>query len=239
MRSAFFSLDPPPGFRPFDPHGEITSYQRRLPHWRQEAATYFVTFRLADSLPAEALAKLEALKREWAEDLESRECIERWTTAETKAAWDERSRHAIATIEHWLDQGIGDCLLRDGRTREVLMDSLLHNNGEEAELSAVVIMPNHAHLIVRPLGGNPLETYLQRRKRHSAREINRLLERRGRVWQEESFDRIVRDTEHLWRCLQYVGRNPRKANVSHPDCTLWVCDDWAAAGWNFVDENPD
>lgn len=237
MRSAFFPIDPPPGFHPFDPNGEITSYQRRLPHWRQEAATYFVTFRLADSLPAEALAKLEVLKREWAEDLKSRECIESWTTAKAKAAWEERSRHAIATIEHWLDQGIGDCLLRDERTREVLMDSLLHDDRLEAELAAVVIIPNHVHLIVRPLGENLLETYLQRRKRHTAREINRLQERRGRVWQEESFDRIVRDTEHLWRCLQYIGRNPGKAGVTHQDCTLWVRDDWVNVGWDFVDEN--
>lgn len=232
MRSKFFPIDPPPGFRPFDPHGVITSYRRRLPHWRQDAATYFVTFRLADSLPAEALAKLDALKREWSKDFSSREDTE----AGRKAAWEEISRHSIAMVEHWLDQGVGDCLLRDERTREVLKDSLLHDDGKEANLGAVVIMPNHVHLIVRPFEGNSLEIYLQRRKRHSAREINRILQRRGHVWQEESFDRIVRDTEHLWRCLQYIGRNPRKAGVPHQDSSLWVCDDWAKAGWVFVDE---
>jgi hypothetical protein len=64
MRSTFPPLDPLPGFRPFDPHGEIKHCHRRMPRWRQEAETYFVTFRLADSLPAEALAKLELLKPE-------------------------------------------------------------------------------------------------------------------------------------------------------------------------------
>jgi REP element-mobilizing transposase RayT len=207
-----------------------------MPHWRQEAATYFVTFRLADSLPAEALAKLEALKREWVDDVATRESTGGWTEAERKNTWEEISRNAIATIEHWLDQGIGDCLLREERTRKILKDSLLHGDGEEAELAAAVIMPNHVLLIIRPLEGNPLEIYLQRRKRHSAREINRVLGRRGQVWQEESFDRIVRDTEHLWRCLQYIGRNPRKARLHDRDCSRWVREEWVKAGWGFVDE---
>ena len=40
-------------------------YQRHLPHWRQDGATYFVTFRLADSLPQSKLDELKALKAEW------------------------------------------------------------------------------------------------------------------------------------------------------------------------------
>src|SRR5438067_332157 len=37
-----------------------------LPHWTREGATYSVTFRLADSLPTEALAELERLRAEFA-----------------------------------------------------------------------------------------------------------------------------------------------------------------------------
>ena len=45
----------------FDPDVKLDIYRRKLPHWRQEAVIYFVTFRLADSLP---IQKLEALKEE-------------------------------------------------------------------------------------------------------------------------------------------------------------------------------
>jgi hypothetical protein len=46
-----FNLPDPPGFRGLDPNLPIRFYQRHLPHWRQVGATYFVTFRLADSIP--------------------------------------------------------------------------------------------------------------------------------------------------------------------------------------------
>jgi hypothetical protein len=57
-----WNLPPPPGFQGLHPDQPITVYQRHLPHWRQDGATYFVTFRLADSLPQSKLDELAALK---------------------------------------------------------------------------------------------------------------------------------------------------------------------------------
>ncbi len=45
------SVEIPAGFRGLDPDLEVRIYRRGLPRWRQEGATYFVTFRLVDSLP--------------------------------------------------------------------------------------------------------------------------------------------------------------------------------------------
>ena len=236
MKSATFSLDPPPGFRPFDPHAPVTLYHRRLPHWRQEGATYFVTFRLADSLPAEKLAQLESLKRDWANDLATRRRDKDESDAENKAAWEELSRNAFATVEHWLDLGMGHCLLREEVMRMRVKAALVHGEGDSAEVGAAVVMPNHVHLVVRPSGKESLETYLQRRKRHSAREINRICGRGGSLWQEESFDRIVRDADHLWRCLQYIGRNPRKAGLPDHEFTRWLHPVWVEKGWSFIDD---
>ena len=52
MTRMTFNLDPPPGFRGLDPHRPVKIYTRNLPHWRQAGASYFVTFHLADALPA-------------------------------------------------------------------------------------------------------------------------------------------------------------------------------------------
>ena len=60
-----WNLPPPPGFQGLHPDKPITVYQRHLPHWRQDGATYFVTFRLADSLPQSKLDELAALKEAW------------------------------------------------------------------------------------------------------------------------------------------------------------------------------
>ena len=59
-----FFLEAPEGFTPLDWEREIVIYKRNLPHWRQEGATYFVTFRLADSLPREAIRELQNLQEE-------------------------------------------------------------------------------------------------------------------------------------------------------------------------------
>ena len=65
MPAATFNLPPPTGFRGLNPDLPITVYHRHLPHWRQEGATYFATFRLADALPQEKLQFLKRLRDEW------------------------------------------------------------------------------------------------------------------------------------------------------------------------------
>ena len=59
----FQSQDTPIGF--FDPDEPVANLTGNLPHWRQDNTTYFVTFRLADSLPRERLEQLQAEKEQW------------------------------------------------------------------------------------------------------------------------------------------------------------------------------
>src|SRR5688500_731379 len=49
-------------FQPYDPRGIISKSWRDLPHWDQPGGTYFITFRLADSLPNEPRARLAELR---------------------------------------------------------------------------------------------------------------------------------------------------------------------------------
>lgn len=47
-------------------------------------------------------------------------------------------------------------------------------------------------------------------------------------------DRIIRDEEHLWRALQYIGDNPRRAGLKADACPRWVRPEWEELGWKFV-----
>jgi putative transposase len=62
------------------------------------------------------------------------------------------------------------------------------------------------------------------------------LKRKGELWQEESFDRIIRDEEHLWRCIQYIGNNPGRARLPTVEWRRWIRPEWKALGWRFEEE---
>jgi REP element-mobilizing transposase RayT len=109
---------------------------------------------------------------------------------------------------------------------------------ERYELASYVIMPNHVHALVRPLVCNlhPLEKILQSWKQFTAKRINEQAGSSGSVWQEESFDRIVRDEEHLYRCIQYIDTNPARAKLPNDTCIRWIQPAWEALGWRFAPE---
>src|SRR5262245_55458680 len=96
-------------FRPFDPKPETSTFRRNLPHWRQEGSTYFVTWRLADSLPAEKLAAWSAERDTWlrARGLDSPTEISKIRPVERA----EYFNHFGEKLEAWLDEGFGECAL--------------------------------------------------------------------------------------------------------------------------------
>ncbi len=141
----------------------------------------------------------------------------------------------IAT-DRWLDQGMGSCVLRRVDAREILVESLKSFDSAKYELGAFVAMPNHVHAVIRPLEEHALEMILKRCKQWTSGKINRLTNRSGSLWQQESYDRIVRDSEHLWRVIQYIGKNPGKAGIGKDASTRWVHPNWLDQGWSFLDE---
>ncbi len=225
-----FHLDPPPGFNGLDPQKPITFYQRFLPHWRQDGATYFVTFRLGDSLPIEKLDQLRAMRDDAKLQLKS------VPEGRKQNLLEQQSQKMIAMTEMCLDQGMGSCLLRDPELRRQLIGALKYFDDDRYEIGSYVVMPNHVHVVLRPLPGKPrnsLEEILQDRKRASSFAIGKLDGKRGSIWQAESYDRIIRDPQHLWRCLQYIGKNPKKANLSEEAYTLHLNPKWKSLGWDF------
>jgi putative transposase len=225
---AMWNLDAPPGFQGLRDDLDLNIYMRHLPHWRQDGATYYVTFRLTDSLPQSKLKELVDLRKEWY----------RQPQPNSKEISEKYSREVMKKVEAWLDQGMGICILKHPAASETVAQAMHHFDGVRYQLASYIIMPNHVHVIVQPkiLEDDPLEWIVHSWKRYTARQINEHLDRNGSLWQKESFDRIVRDEEHLYRCIQYIGSNAKKAGLALQACPRWIRPDWKEAGWNFVDE---
>ena len=167
-------------------------YRRRLPHFTGDGLLQFVTFRLADSVPAKLIERWKALV-----DL---------TDPETSAAYRKK-------IERFLDRGYGECVLRQRRVAELVRDSLFFHNGKKYELVAWVIMPNHVHVLLLPLEEIELEVIMHSIKSYTAHEVNKLLARTGQLWERESFDRYIRNETHRRNVIQYIEMNPVKARL--------------------------
>jgi len=193
-----------PVFHTFDEHGDLQRSRRNLPHWEQVGATYFVTFRLADAVPA-------SLASEWRNELQN------WRRFHPEPLDDEGRkeyrRRFLQVREDWLDQGHGSCLLRQPKASAIVAEALRHFDSHRYHLDTFVVMPNHVHALVQPLPGHSLKEILRSWKSYSARQINKAVGRSGTVWMEESFDRIVRDWDALLKCRNYIARNPEKAHL--------------------------
>ncbi len=198
------TADAAPEFRGFDEFAEVEITRRSLPHWEQEGATYFVTFRLADSLPAEKIAELEEERSRWLA-----KHPEPWSLEEKRDYYERFS----ARIEEWLDAGYGSAVLARPEAGEIVAQALQHFDGERYALRSWVVMPNHVHVLVTPNVGHKLGDILHSWKRFTAQEINRLLGSSGQLWQRESYDHIVRDAEALARIADYIEGNPGKAGL--------------------------
>jgi REP element-mobilizing transposase RayT len=95
-------------------------------------------------------------------------------------------------------------------------------------LYAAVVMPDHVHLLFAPLrneNGWPfaLVDILQCLKSATAHRINRLRHTSGPVWEEESFDHVLRSGESLQEKCEYIRQNPVKAGlVARPEDYRWL-----------------
>src|SRR5437660_6518280 len=193
-----------PVFHGLDEHGDIKITRRHLPHWEQEGATYFVTFRLADSIPTTLLI-------EWLDELQTWLKFHPWPWDRKTA--EEYERRFVDGPEKWLDRGLGECHLRNQRLAAIVGDALRHFDIERYWLDAFVVMPNHVHVLVQPKSGHSLSEILHSWKSFSAHAINKALNRKGDFWMEESHDRVVRDTESLGAYRDYIAQNPLTAGL--------------------------
>jgi len=191
-------------FRAFDRNAPVAFYRRHLPHWRQPGCTYFVTYRLNDSIPKAKLQQWEAQMAVW---------LRAHPQPHSEAEQREFHKQFIVRFHRWLDAGHGACWLRRADVSNIVESALRYFDGERCILGHYVIMPNHVHALVRPVMEFSLSDVLHSWKSYTANVINRSVSRCGTLWQDESFDHIVRDESQLERFVRYIDRNPAKAGL--------------------------
>lgn len=178
-----------------------------LPHLETQNPVYFVTFRLADSLPR---TLLEEVRQE-------REAIKKAGSAGTAGRADvaraQKLRATIQKAERCLDGGLGACHMREPLVAEVVAKAIRFFEGERCHVLAWCVMPNHVHVVFSPLGGHRLASILHSWKSFAAERANKLLGRTGRFWQREYFDYLIRSEASLRKIVEYVRRNPERAGL--------------------------
>lgn len=191
---------------------EIHKIRGPLPHWQQDKATYFLTFRLADSIPV-------CLLDEWRQEriLWQAEHPKPWTP-ETEA---ENHKLFSTRIDRHLDQGLGSCLLGDAANAAQVADAFQYFDHTRYLLHAWVIMPNHIHLLLSLGESIDLGKTIASWKRFTATKINRQEQSSGPIWQKNYFDRLIRDWDHFINVARYIRRNPVKAKLSDNLFTLY------------------
>jgi len=180
-------------------------WRSRLPHWEVENASYFVTIRVAGSLPKAATDRLSEIQRSLANvppDSEQKR---------------QFRRELFMTMEKYLDSGGGYCPFENAEAAHAMLAETCEFADEmQWQVFTHCVMPNHAHFIAKPLSlseSADLETFAKQLQGRTARRINQILKRSGRFWQIDWFDRWIRDEAEYARTEAYIQNNPVKAGI--------------------------
>ena len=110
--------------------------------------------------------------------------------------------------------------------RSIVLQHLGSGDQQFYILAAAVVMPDHVHLLLKPILPYDLSRIMKGIKGVSARKINVHRKSSGTIWQDESWDRIVRDAGEFDEKLQYMADNPVEAELVRQieDYPYWYCD---------------
>lgn len=207
-----------------------TYHKRRLPHIQPVGATFFVTWNLEGAIPREVLDRLKRERYEalWhidhAPDLDELEKERR----QFEAKWTFFKKY-----DNYLDNPAHESpyWLKNSEVAKIVADRLHEFNGRYYDLLAFCIMSNHVHALFDfsmqlPADGSEVNKNNYKQlwqvmkliKGATGTLCNRLLDRMGEdFWQEEYFDRFIRNEVHLSNAVRYTVMNPVKAGI----CLLW------------------
>lgn len=109
-------------------------------------------------------------------------------------------------------------MFADFRAADILMEAVLFGKKQQwYYLLSFVIMPDHMHLVIIPKDKNISEC-MKSIKGFSARQINRVLNRKGSIWQVGFYDYVLDSEEKVLTRMKYVEDNPlRKGLVNRSE----------------------
>ncbi|MDB5388917.1 MAG: putative protein-transrane prediction, partial [Planctomycetaceae bacterium] len=201
-------------------------------HWYKPGAIYFLTYRLAGSLPAEVLELLKEQKEAF--------------LGQSPTSGVSQQEHRDKAHKVWfrdydlaLDRGDGPHWLTDRRIAAIVRGNLYHHHGTKYYLLAYCIMSNHVHVVLQPTaefekryfdgigdredGLSPLSEIMHSLKSYTAHKANEILGKDGRFWQHESYDHWIRSEEELERIVNYIMANPFTAGLCQHCEDFWWC----------------
>jgi REP element-mobilizing transposase RayT len=196
-----------------------------LPHLEVPESTYFLTFRLAGTLPQNVLSGF----------LEKREHMRKYPPHKNQTLNDaeiQRLKYLESTkVQEYLDKGIGECWLRDTPIATIVKNSIEHFDSVKYVSHAWRIMPNHVHWLFTPIKTDKngkldslLIEIIQGVQSFTAHQANKQLKRTGAFWNREYYDHLIRSSEEFGRLITYTIQNPVKAGL----CKNWQ--DWPWTG---------
>jgi len=209
-------------FQFFDPHAAVTVTHGYLPHWDQSGATYFITWRTADSIPKGVWEHWRQMRNIWLVEHGIDPERKDWRRqAEELTDVERRNFRQFSTrLESEADACHGACVLRQPDLRQIVIDALHFFDGTRYTLGDFVVMPNHVHLLVGGMSRDAMLSQVESWKRWTSRHINNALSRNGRFWQDESFDHLVRNEAAFMKFRRYIAENPIKAGLKDSEFTL-------------------
>ncbi|NGP87243.1 transposase [Fodinibius halophilus] len=186
-------------------------YRRKLPHWQPKEAEFFITFRLAGSLPVEVIKRLKSYRKELHDEVDEEER-------------DKIEQGIFRKYEKLLDSAqVGPTWLENSEVAEAVGNAMHFFDGKRYDLYCYCIMCNHVHIVFKHTTKSkdndssksdyPITKIMQSIKSYSALKCNKLLNRTGAFWQPESYDRVIRDQNELEKTIRYVLNNPVKAGL--------------------------
>ena len=188
-------------------------YERNLPHLFDINKPLFITFRLKFTLPQAIIDELIHQKLEWQKAYDDLDDVGKATELAKKSS----------KYFHWFDLLIAKSkevpdLLVNPALASYISEALHFHDNERYELIAYCIMPNHVHAVICPKQNKagdivPVSRITYSWKRYSAANINKYLDKKGSVWQAESYDHIIRNEHEFYKVIEYVISNPVEAGL--------------------------
>ncbi len=203
---------------------ETIFYRRNLPHIQPRPGIFFITFRLAGSLPNHVIEQLKKDRQKQLKALAEKGV----RPSEFKDEKYKVEKRNFAKFDEWLDKCTeGPVWLKDARVAQIVADKIHELDKKRYHLICYCIMSNHVHLLIGQTESHRLaasnrpdqtKNYLltdtlRLLKGSTARLCNLHLGRSGKFWHNESYDHYVRDEEEFARSIEYILYNPVKAGL--------------------------
>jgi type I restriction enzyme R subunit len=198
----------------FDPKGQLLIYEHCRPHWSQAGAIVFITFRTHDSIPRYVLERWDVERQEWLQlrgksGTHWKEMIQ--TLSAKERAEFQKAFHRRR--EAFLDTCHGRCLLKRPELAKIVADSLLYFDGQRYRLGDFIVMPNHVHLLAAFPTADAMKEQCDSWLHYTAWQINKAIGEKGKFWQQEPFDHLVRSPVQYEYLRRYIADNPKKAKL--------------------------